>query len=56
MTVNQAMTQGEYLGYCPLKGDIYSVPMQANHYGNKKYVIVCIRHGALSYLIDYTVS
>ena len=54
MTVNHAFTSGEHLGYCPLKGDIYSVPVGADRVGNKKYVIVSIHNNHLSYLIDYT--
>lgn len=56
MTYTHVKEHGEYLGYCPQKGYLYSVPRGEGRYLGKayqEYVIVALQDGTVSYLIDY---
>lgn len=58
MTYKQVKEHGEYLGFCPQKGYLYSVYMGDGKYLGKayqEYVIVYIANGDVSFLIDHKV-
>jgi len=44
-------SQKEYLGFCELKGFIYSVP-----FDNGKYAVVALKNGNVDVLITYSVK
>jgi hypothetical protein len=44
-------SEKEYLGFCKLKGFIYSVPID-----NGKYAVVALKNGNVDVLITYSVK
>ncbi|MDA5109481.1 hypothetical protein O3V59_14015 [Brevibacillus thermoruber] len=44
-------SQKEYLGYCELKGFVYSVQIDSN-----KYAVVALKNGQVEVLITYRVK
>ena len=54
LTVETVKRQGEYLGFCPIKGYIYSVFRGYDEKGNKKYTVVALYDGDIYPLISFT--
>lgn len=53
MNTKHAMSIGEYLGFCELKGYIYSVPGAYSASGRLTYSIIAITKGKASTLITF---
>lgn len=56
MTIEIVKSKGEYLGHCPQKGDIYSVPSGHDQKGNQKYAIVSLIMGGINTLLVYSAT
>lgn len=54
MRKEQIITEGEYLGYCPQKGDLYTIYKGTTTDGKKKYEIWSVNGDWVTPLIDFT--
>lgn len=56
MSIEIVKSTGEYLGHCPQKGYIYSVPAGYDQKGNQKYAIVSLIMGGINTLLVYSAA
>lgn len=56
MTIEIVKSTGEYLGHCPQKGHIYSMPAGYDSEGNQKYAIVSLIMGGINTLLVYSAN
>lgn len=55
MTKQLLLSKGEHLGFCPMKGDLYSVESGLLIFGKPQYRIYSLKGESISELISFQV-
>ncbi len=56
ISFSRIIRNGDYLGYCPDKGYIYSLFLSYDERGGSRYMITAVKNGEYLVLLEYSVD